>query len=126
MQAIPEAVVVDVRAKITWGENPEKVLLFLRAKNIKEEDAIALIKSIVTERAWSVRGYGLRKACFGVLFVLVPIGHYYLTKHSGQGSLFITAGSYVVGAYGVGKISNGLGMILRPRAYTADLSGAGP
>jgi len=124
MHAIPEPVVVDARAKIIWGESPEKVLAFLQMKGVGDKDAFALIEELVAERAASIREDGLKKTRTGALFVLAPVVYYYATRSMGYRGAKGFAVLLVLGAVGLGKLTNGLSMVLRPRAVKGDLANA--
>jgi hypothetical protein len=124
MHAIPEPVAVDARAKIVWGESPEKVMPFLQAKGIGHKDALALIAELAKDRADSIRADGLKKTWIGVLCVLAPIAYYFVSMFIGYWSMKFFAALIVIGAVGLAKITNGLSMVLRPRAITRDLANA--
>src|SRR5437868_6150716 len=124
MHAIPEPIVVDARAKITWGESPEKVLAFLQSKSIGDKDAFELIEELHKERAASIRADGIRKTWIGVLFVLAPVAYYFASMFIGYWSMKFFAALIVLGAVGLAKITSGLSMVLRPRAITGDLANA--
>ena len=124
MQAIPEPIVVDARAKIVWGESPEKVLAFLQSKSVGDKDAFELIEELQKERAASIRADGIKKTWIGVLFVLAPVAYYFASMLIGYWSMKFFAALIVLGAVGLVKITNGLSMILRPRAITGDLANA--
>jgi hypothetical protein len=124
MHQIPPSVVIDARAKIIWGDRPEKVLSFLQAKGVGDKDALALLEELVKERAASIREEGIKKTWVGALFVLAPVAYYYATLFIGYWSIKFFAALIVLGAIGVAKIMNGLSMALRPRAVKGDLANA--
>ena len=124
MHAIPEPLVIDARAKIIWGESPEKVLAFLQSKSVGDKDAFELIEELMKERADSIRDDGVKKAWVGVLFVLAPIVYYFVSMFIGYWSMKFFAALIVLGAVGLAKITSGLSMVLRPRAVTGDLANA--
>lgn len=119
---IPPAVVIDARAKIIWGESPEKVRMFLQAQGVGDQEALALIEACIKERAASIREDGIKKAWAGALFVLAPVAYYYGSQAIGFWSLKLFAGLIVLGAVGAAKITNGLSLALRPRATKGDLA----
>jgi hypothetical protein len=124
MHAIPEPIVIDARAKIIWGESPEKVLTFLQSKGVGDKEAFGLIEELQKERAASIRADGIKKTWVGVLFVLAPVAYYFASMYIGYWSLKFFAALIVLGAVGLAKITNGLSMVLRPRAVTGDLANA--
>lgn len=124
VHAIPEPIVADARAKITWGENPEKVITFLQSKNAGDKDAFELIEELQKERAASIRADGIKKTWIGALFVLASVAYYFASMFIGYWSMKFFAALIVVGAVGLAKITSGLSMILRPRAVTTDLANA--
>lgn len=121
---ITEKLKVDARAEIVWGRNSMEVLVMLRRKGVSEKDAVALIEELMVERAEMIRAEGIKKSVFGALFTLSPIAYYFFTVWSGDMSIKLFAGLLVLGAYGIGKLTNGLKMVFRPRTVTASLANA--
>jgi len=125
MHAIPETLVIDARAKITWGESPEKVLAFLQSKSIGDKDALALIEGLMQERAASIRADGIKQTWIGALCVLAPIVYYFTIIFIGYWSMKFFAALLVLGVYGLVKVTTGLSMVLKPRSITGDLANGG-
>lgn len=125
VHAVPEPIAIEARAKLFWGESPAKVQAFLLGKNVGEKDAGELVKTLVAERAATIRSDGIRKICWGASFIAAPIT-YYLVTHLwvGYWNLKAFAGLLVLGAIGIAKLTQGVGMTLRPKAITGDLSNA--
>ncbi len=115
---------VDARAKITWGEDPVKVMDFLQLKRVSEDDALALLRELLQERNGAIRGIGLKKLLIGVPCAAAPVVFYYWNISRGRIHPTLMAGFLVIGAFGLHKITGGLSMILRPRASKVDLSAA--
>lgn len=125
MHAIPELIAVEARAKIMWGESPEKIRAYLMSKNVGEKDAAALLDEIVSERAASIRADGLKKIWLGGVFVAAPIVYYFVTHlYVGYWSLKFFAALIVLAAVGIAKLTSGISMVLRPRAVRGDLANA--
>lgn len=125
MHAIPEPVAVEARAKIMWGESPDKVRDFLMSKHVGEKDAAVLLEEIVAERAASIRSDGIRKIGWGSAFVAAPIAYYFVTHlWIGYWSYKFFAVLIVLAAIGLAKLTSGISMVLRPRAVRGDLANA--
>jgi len=122
MQDIPEAIAVEARAEIVWGKSPQRVLEFLQSKGVGDKSALALIETLMSERAAMIREDGIRKIIWGVLFALAPICYYLFSMWLGYWSLKLFAGLIVLGVYGLGKLTNGISMVLRPRSVAGDLA----
>lgn len=122
--SLTEPLKVDARAEIVWGRDPQEVLTMLQRKGVGEHEAIAFVEELMAERAESIRGEGIRKSIFGALFTLAPIAYYFFTVWIGDMSIKLFAALIVLGAYGIGKLTNGLKMVFRPRTITASLASA--
>jgi hypothetical protein len=121
---ISQKLKIDARAEIIWGRKPEQVLAMLRQKSIGEKDATALIEELMAERAAMIRADGVKKSIFGALFTLAPVAYYFFSMWLADMSIKLFAALLVLGAYGIGKLTNGLTMVFRPRAITVDLANA--
>lgn len=122
MNTIPEPIAVEARAKLMWGENPEKVRAFLESKKIAPADAEALIEKVAAESAEATRAEGKKKAGWGVLFLLAPVIYYFVAVALGSLMVKLFAALIVLGVIGIAQITKGLSMALRPRAVKENLS----
>jgi hypothetical protein len=123
MHTIPEPIAVEARAKIIWGESPEKVRDYLMSKNVGEKDAAVLLEEVMAERAASIRSDGMKKIWLGSAFVAAPIIYYFVTHlWVGYWSLKLFAGLVVLAAVGIAKLTTGISLVLKPRAVRGDLA----
>jgi hypothetical protein len=122
MQEIPESLIVDARAEITWGRPPQEVLALLQSKGIGDKDAFALLDQLMKERAASIRADGMKKSVIGALFVLAPVCYYFFSLWLGYWSIKLFAALIVLGFVGLAKLTSGLSMVLRPGGVTSDLA----
>jgi hypothetical protein len=121
---ITEQLKVDARAEVIWGRKPKEIVTMLRGKGVSEKDALALIEELMTERATLIRADGIKKSVLGGLFTLAPVAYYFFTVWMNDMSIKLFAALLVLGAYGLGKLTNGLTMVFRPRTVTASLANA--
>lgn len=122
MQTIPEPVIVEARAEIIWGKSREKVLALLQQKGIGDKDALALIDELMAERAAIIRDEGRKKIGWGIAFVAAPVTYYFVGLLMGFWFMKLLAALIVLGVYGVGKITTGVGMVTRPGRVRGDLA----
>lgn len=122
--SITDKLKVDARAEIVWGRDPNEVFAMLQKKGVGENEAGALIGELLAERAEMIRGEGIRKSIFGALFTMAPIAYYFFTVWVGDMSIKFFAALIVLGAYGIGKLTNGLRMVFRPHTITTSLASA--
>ncbi len=123
MGAVPESVAVEARAKLFWGSSPDTVLQFLKASNVDEKDARALIEAVLTERAALVWSEGVTKIWSGALLMMVPVGYFFISSvllGFVLSNLLVAFG--LVGLFGAARLANGLSMAIRPRSVSGDLS----
>lgn len=125
MHAVPEPIAIEARAKIMWGESPEKVRDYLMSKSVGEKDAALLLEEVIAERAASIRSDGLKKIWHGSAFVAAPIAYYVVTHlWIGYWSLKFFAGLIVLAVIGLAKLTSGISMVLKPRAVHGGLASA--
>lgn len=125
MEIIPEAVQIDARAKIMWGEGEQKTLEFLQSKGIGDKDAYVFIQNLLKEREASVREDGRKKIIIGAACMPLPAIYYFVTHYClGYWDVKFFAGLIVVAVFGLTKFLNGLSMVLRPRKHSGSLANA--
>lgn len=123
MHAVPEHIAIEARAKIIWGEPPEKVRAYLMSKNVGEKDATTLLDELEAERAASIRSDGFKKVALGTAMGAAPVAYYFVTHlWFDYWNLKFFAALVVLGALGVAKLTSGASMVLRPRAVRGDLA----
>lgn len=116
-------VLVQARAKLTWGESPEAVFSFLRTEGLAETEAWEVLESLKKERALAVRSEGIRKIVNGFLLALVPVVTYVALSFVGyRYSLRIYCIPVAVGLYGLWQFVGGWINLLAPRFGNEDLS----
>lgn len=125
MEIIPEAVQIDARAKIMWGEGEQKTLEFLQSKGVGDKDAYVFIQNLLKERDASVREDGRKKIIIGAACMPLPVIYYFVTHYwLGYWDVKFFAGLIVVAVFGLTKFLNGLSMVLRPRKHSGSLANA--
>ncbi len=125
MSTLPENVAVEARAKLMWGESPEKVRAFLEAKGVHRAEAEVLIEEVMVERAGDIRRHGTMWVVFGGFSAIAPVTYYFTARAYGVMEFKFFGGLSVLGVCGLYKFFDGLAMVLRPRSYKADLSKLG-
>lgn len=119
---VSEKLKIDARAEIVWGKKPEEVLAMLRRNGVGQKEALSCVEELMVERVTMIRSDGMKKCVLGALFILAPIAYYLFTVWMEDMSIKIFAALLVLGAYGIGKLTNGLTMVFRPRTITASLT----
>ena len=113
---------IEARAKIIWGEPPEKVLAFLQENGFGDKDAFALLSEFKKERAANIRSSGVKKITIGALLVPIPLITYLFFMSAGYINIKIMAVTGLIGIVGGWKIIDGISMIVVPSSERGDLS----
>jgi len=112
----------EARAKIFWGDPPEKVIAFLLIQGFSREEASSLVGDLFRERAATVRGNGIKKIFTGIGLIAVPIVSLIIFLMIGVIPLKIFGLTLAVGCWGVWMLINGIIMVVAPKAEHGDLA----
>lgn len=118
--------IVEARARITWGEEAHSVLLFLISNGMSEDEANALINDLTVERHVEIRKLGIKDVFIGIS-LLGAVGVYlYLfidsamdstirdRRRDGWYAFFIILALYSF-FYGLWRLMNGIIRLVRPK-----------
>jgi hypothetical protein len=112
----------EAKAKIFWGDPPEKVVAFLRIQGFSREEASDLVRELYQERAATVRANGIKKIFTGIGLIAVPIVSLIVFIMIGVIPMKIFGLTLAVGCWGVWKLINGIIMVLAPKTEHGDLA----
>ncbi|HWD18247.1 MAG TPA: hypothetical protein VHB20_03130 [Verrucomicrobiae bacterium] len=125
---IPDGLIIEARAKITWGEFPATVCEFLVAHGVPRSEAALQIKQLALERNAAVRKLGIKGICVGVALILSATtflwfvfggGHLgYGSTRAGKAAGFL----FLAGAYGIHRLIKGIFYLVRPQLDEESLS----
>ena len=116
----PDDLIVEARAKITWGETPSSVRYFLTSNGMSAADADVTIKELNAERNREIRRAGVRSTCIGaavtcgagiLLYVMLRDSHTLFANRHAKA----ICGDALLGLYGIWKLVNGLVYLIRPQ-----------
>lgn len=107
-----KSLVVQARARIIWGDEPEAVRSWLLENGVAHDTALLIIEKSVEERRREMRRIGLRNLTHGGAFCLaglVTIG-FALRGDGPSGAILNRLGAAGMGAflYGLWRVSEGL------------------
>jgi hypothetical protein len=122
MPAVPRTLALDTRARIMWGEPPEKVITFLQGKGVSHDSAIALLAEFVEEREADIRQDGIRIFCLGLLGAIAPLVVWCLTFMGYLGSTKLLVASAGFGVFGIWRVGKGYAMMTRPASIRGSLA----
>lgn len=117
-----DELIVEARARITWGDDPSSVRYFLTSNGMSVADAEAKMKEFSLERSAEIRGLGIRNILIGaaltggagiffyLLFARSHIPRVNVRSAKGYGFLFLLA------FYGLWKLVNGIIYLVRPKS----------
>jgi hypothetical protein len=112
----------EARARISWGDSPKDVTVYLMTQGFSREEASDFVEELFQERAATVRGNGIKKIIGGVLLICLPIGTFVAFLISGTIYPYILAGTIIGGFYGVWIIFKGISMVTNPKSEGGDVA----
>jgi hypothetical protein len=117
-----EKLIIEARAKITWGEDAESVREFLISNGMPGPEADERIKALNLERNREIRKMGIKDTLIGaVLIAISGIAIHFLLAIPQNYGWRMSAGRGVaimvlVGFYGLWKLVNGIVYLVRPQS----------
>ena len=121
----PDQLIIEARAKITWGEASSSVRYFLTSNGMSAADADAKLKELNAERNGEIRRRGIRNILIGGTLVVgagILLYSVHASSHvsvaSGKGYGFVV----LAGFYGLWKLVNGIICLVRPQAEHESIS----
>ncbi|MEW6304847.1 MAG: hypothetical protein AB1705_15335, partial [Verrucomicrobiota bacterium] len=113
---------VEARAKISWGDEPKSVVMFLLGKGFTYDEASAMVDGMFQERAAEIRRNGFKKIFTGIGLVCVPIVSLVVFLSMGILPLKLFALTVMVGLYGLYMILKGIFMVVAPKSEAGDVA----
>jgi len=128
----PENLVVQARAKITWGEPPSSVRAFLTSNGVGGVEADQIVAELAAVRSAEIRKKGIKQICVGAALLLTASVFFYfsfrrlsLNQLDATGSRAFVGTSITIalgGFYGVFKLIDGIIHLFRPQLENQSLS----
>ena len=112
----------EARAKISWGDSPKDVTVYLLMQGFSRDEASDLVNELFQERAAAVRANGIKKIIVGAALVCLPIVTFVAILISGTIYPYVVAGAIMAGFYGVWLIIKGISMVLAPKSEAGDVA----
>lgn len=119
---VADSVLIEARARITWGEADREVIKYLMSQGIPYPEAAALVADLINERHRALRQRAFWKVLGGAGLILIPVvlG---LTEWKARRLGVRTFGLSVAGGlYGVWLVVNGIITLVVPKSDSGDLS----
>lgn len=117
-----EALVVEARAKVTWGESSESVFAYLQSQGLGDKEALPLLEMLLAERAAQIRADGFKKLMLGLGLIAIPCVAYFKFYLTGVISLRPFSATIVLGLWGVWKVIDGFWRISGARKMRGEIS----
>lgn len=116
-----DALIIEARAKVIWGESPESVFSYLQAKGLGDKEAGELLSALLGERVAHIRRDGFRRLATGCAFMICPVVGYFVYR-AGTLSHKAFSATLVLGAWGLWKAIHGLWTVLGARKQRGEIS----
>ena len=117
-----EALVVEARAKVTWGESSEAVLAYLQSQGLGDKDALLLLQELLDERTAQLRAEGLRKLVAGVGLLTIPCVAYFAFFQIGKIPIKAFSVTVLIGLWGAWKAIDGFWTTVSARKMRGEIS----
>jgi len=113
---------VEARAKVSWGEPPEKVLQYLMIQGFKHQEAADLMTVLYQERSKQVRARGMKKILIGSgLIVAAAAGILYMFAVKFVVPKLVGV-LFAVAVWGLWLLVNGAIMVAAPKMQSGDVA----
>jgi hypothetical protein len=112
----------EARAKIFWGDPPDKVFTYLLGQAVLPEEAQLLVDSMISERMRAIRGVGARKILAGAALMLVPVVVYGIMASANFFSVRFFGMAVAVGLWGAWKVMKGCFLFFAPQSESGDVA----
>jgi hypothetical protein len=112
----------EARAKISWGDSPKDVTVYLLMQGFSREEASELVNELFQERAKQVRAGGIRKIFYGIGLVLLPLVNVIILLMTGYFFPYVVGATVIAAFYGVWCIFKGTFMVLAPKSEPGDVA----
>jgi len=123
-----DALIVEARARITWGEETRSVRVFLVSNGMSAAEADAQLKELMLERNADIRRLGMRDVLIGgallglagVFFYLLFVGSHAPSVSARHARGFAIPA--IAAAYGLWRLVNGIVRLLRPQSEHSSMT----
>lgn len=112
----------EAKAKIFWGDPRSQVIGYLMTQGYEAQEAAALVKTMLKERASTVRRKGLRKTMIGIAMIALPAMAVVGSLMVGFLSLTIIGLTGAVGLWGLWNVFDGLVLFFSPGSEGGDVA----
>jgi hypothetical protein len=115
-----ENLIVEAKARIIWGDEPESVRSYLISNGMSDAEANVKIRELTMERNAEIRKVGLRDVLVGMVLIGAAGAFFYsilASSHlpSVSGTRGKAYGILVIAAvYGLWRLMNGIVRLVRP------------
>jgi hypothetical protein len=121
-QIEPAQVVIEAKAKISWGDSPDMVIKFMMMNGFPVDEARSQVDEMFRDRAATIRKNGLGKMVMSVPLMCVPLGALALFHQIGMFSVKLFGLAMMVGLYGAWLLIKGAIMFISPRSESGDVA----
>lgn len=124
-----DTLITEARAKIIWGEPSSSVRYFLISNGMSVDDADAVMRQFLEERASEIRKTGIRDMIIGAVCIIASGFVFYrsfVERFSGTNvfapDIEAAAGATPVVLFGIWRFVRGCIYLVRPQSDTKSLA----
>ena len=112
---------VQARAKILWGDEPEEVIKYLMIQSFSVDEAQECVAELQRERLVTIRGNGMRKIFIGAGLICVTMIAWAIFVSIGVIPIKLMGIAIAVGLYGGWLAISGALMVIAPKMESGDV-----
>jgi hypothetical protein len=105
-----------------WGDSREEVIAFMVVAGIGRPEATEFVDGVVSERAQSIRGSGLRRICIGIPLICLPVIVWFSISSMSSIRARGFGVTILIGLYGIWSLVTGLMMLIAPKTEPGDVA----
>ena len=112
----------EAQARISWGDQPKEVLIYLMSQGFSREDASGIVDEMFRERTAAIRGKGIRNIFCGIGLICVPLVafiYFWIVGYILVKSFLV---AIAIGIGGVFLVAKGAGMVVAPKSEQGDVA----
>ena len=118
----PAQVVIEAKAKISWGDSQDEVIEFMMMNGIPIAEARGMVGEMFQERAAMIRKHGIMKMVKSIPLMCVPLGTIAIFNHVGYWSVRLFGLALLVGLIGAWLLLKGTIMFFSPKSEPGDVA----
>src|SRR5262245_19206032 len=112
----------EAQARISWGDPPREVLIYLMGQGFSREDASDMVEEMFRERQATIRRKGIMNILCGISLICVPLIAFVYFLIVGYILVKSFLFTIAIGLGGVWLVIKGASMVVAPKSEQGDVA----